>query len=335
MVIDDTFYMRLCLDAAWEFQGRTYPNPPVGALLLSPDGRILSVGAHKEAGCAHAELDAIVKALPRDIVLQNLTSPTKQHEHLLAHYRNAFYGYTLYVTLEPCMHYGSTPPCSLLIETLGFSRVVIGTDDPNPKASGSAAYLGSIGRKIEVGILQEECRTLITPFLKWQKKEPFVYFKLAKTQNGIITGGTITSLEARTHVHSLREKVDLLVIGGETIRTDRPRLDCRLIGSSYAPDILIYSHRKDFDRSIPLFGIPGRNVYIENRLERVKRYRNVMIEGGERMLKATQKITDWYLFYTTSSFKRGTCLQSEMHFAPLYCRSLHNESLSWYQKENE
>ncbi len=333
-MIDDTFYMRLCLDAAWEHQGRTYPNPPVGALILSPSGRILSIGAHKKAGEAHAELDAVVRALPDDPTLQDLTTPSSRHHHLLTHYRDAFYGHTLYVTLEPCTHHGTTPPCSLLVETLGFSRIVIGTTDPNPEASGSAASLRDIGREVVVGVLESACKKLITPFAKWQKEEPFVYFKLAKTQNGVVTGGTITSLEARRHVHTLREKVDLLVIGGETVRTDRPRLDCRLTGSTYAPDILIYSHRSDFDRSIPLFGIPGRNVYIEDRLERIKAYRNIMIEGGERMLEATRDITDWYLFYTTASFKKGRCLQSRMHFEPLHHRMLEHESLSWYRKES-
>ncbi len=333
MVIDDSFYMRLALDAAWRYQGLTYPNPPVGALLLSPEGKLLSIGAHREAGTAHAELDAVIRALAHDRRLQQISSPSQAHAYLLEHYAGFFKGATLYVTLEPCSHYGATPPCSLLIERLGFSRVVIGTADPNPEATGAIEHLRKIGVELATGVLQEECRALIAPFARWQQKRPFIFFKLATTLNGVISGGTITSRASRTHMHRIRAHTDLIMIGGETVRRDRPRLDCRLAHTSYAPDILIYSTHRDFDRSIPLFSIPGRSVYIEANFDRLASYKNIMIEGGAGMLEATRGITDRYLCYTASECKDAANFRCDLRLHPLFRMSIEGESLSWYAKE--
>ena len=117
--------------------------------------------------------------------------------------------------------------------------------------------------------LQQECDELLSPFVAWQSHQPFVFFKLALSKNGVARGGIITSEASRTMVHRLRDKCDLLVIGGNTVRTDRPLLDARLC-DGMAPDVLIYSRQNDFDSSIPLFSVKNRKVLIENSFEKVR-----------------------------------------------------------------
>jgi diaminohydroxyphosphoribosylaminopyrimidine deaminase/5-amino-6-(5-phosphoribosylamino)uracil reductase len=151
------------------------------------------------------------------------------------------------------------------------------------------------GTECFFGLMEEEGEALLEPFVRWQSG-PFVFFKWAQRLDGTIDGGTVSSLSSRTHVHRLRDRCDLLVIGGNTVRTDRPTLDARLV-EGRAPDVLIYSANDDFDRSIPLFSVPGRNVYIDSSLERIGDYSLVMIEGGSAMLEAVQGVCDWYLCY--------------------------------------
>ncbi len=297
MVDIDSFYMQAALDEAWKYQGLTYPNPAVGAAVLK-DGRLLSIAAHSEAGRPHAEVLAIKEAyyaLTGDEKILQIEDALHLHNYLQSNAGDLFYDATIYVTLEPCFHFGKTPPCSLLLANLNFKRVVIATLDPNPKAGGGARYLRQKGVDVKVGVLEERAKELIEPFVKWSRGR-FVFFKLAQTVNGAIKGGIISSLESREYVHRLRDKVELLVIGGSTVRADRPLLDARMV-EGRAPDILIYSRKKGFDKKIPLFGVEGRKVYIESTLDRIKNYRYVMIEGGEGMLKATRAVCDWYLWF--------------------------------------
>ncbi len=333
MVVDHTFYMQLCLDEAWRYQGLTYPNPAVGALILDKHGRIFSIAAHTEAGKPHAELAASIEAvqLLGDEKVANLPSPAAQHAYLLQHYAGRFRGATIYVTLEPCMHEGKTPPCSLLIQKLGFSRVVIGTIDPNPAASGATKFLQDSGAEVIAGVCKEACDALLYPFRKWQNDEPFIFFKLAKHQNGTISGKHVSSEKSRRHVHALRTKTDLLVIGGDTVRTDRPTLDARLVRGTRVPDILIYTSHDDIDRSIPLFSVPGRKVFVEKSLEQIAAYRHVMIEGGEGMFLQTQKIVDYYLFFTTDRFVKGRKIDLDANLKSLHSFKNDSDTISWFE----
>lgn len=290
--------MEQALREAWKYQLLTYPNPAVGAVVVSKEGRILSVAAHREAGGPHAEVLAIKEAywqMTGDEGIDELKESAQIHDYVTKRSKKLFDGCTLYVTLEPCNHYGKTPPCSMLIERLGFGRVVVGTNEPNPKAAGGIQKLKSAGLCVETGVLREEAEKLIEPFVLWQK-ERFVFFKLAQTLNGAIGPGTISSDASLDQVHRLRSKIDLLVIGGNTVRKDRPRLDSRRIGGR-AFDVLIFSRQKTFDPTIALFGVEGRKVFIEDSLARIEAYNFVMIEGGEGMLEATALRTDWYLFF--------------------------------------
>lgn len=183
----------------------------------------------------------------------------------------------------------------MLIRDLGIKRVDIACKDPNPAAAGGARILTDSGIACTAGVMEEEGKALLEPFSRWQNGT-FAFFKWAQRLDGTVDGGIISSYGSRTHVHDLRDKCDLLVIGGNTVRCDRPTLDARMVGGR-APDVLIYSRGGDFDPSIPLFSVSGRKVYIESTLERIRDYRLVMIEGGAGMMAACAPHCDWYLSY--------------------------------------
>jgi diaminohydroxyphosphoribosylaminopyrimidine deaminase/5-amino-6-(5-phosphoribosylamino)uracil reductase len=332
-MVDDKFYMELCLKEAWKYQGLTYPNPAVGSLILDKYDKLIAIDAHYEAGHPHAELNVISKALEilGDKEISNINNPANKHQYILDNHNNQFKDFTIYVTLEPCNHTGSTPPCTMLIETLGFKKIVIGTMDPNTEASGGAKLLESSGLKVIKGILQNECNQLLEPFKKWQKNEPYIFFKLATTKNGVYTGGTISSLNSRIHVHKLRDKIDLLIIGGNTVRVDRPTLDCRLCGGR-PPDILIYSTRDDFDTQIPLFKVKGRKVFIEKRLDMIKKYHFIMIEGADALMKETIDIVDHYMIFTAPNFKIGKTIQLDMKLKNLNKYQNELDTIEWFKK---
>ena len=302
-MISHSFYMSLAVAEAWKYQILTCPNPAVGACVVSPCGKILSVEAHKKAGLPHAEVEALKSAyiqLTNDKAIESLTASKDIHDYLKAHHNGCFTGCEIYTTLEPCAHYGKTPSCASLISALGLFRVYIGVKDFNNEASGGAVMLRRAGIEVEEGILEQKCEDLLIPF-KHYLKGNFVFFKWASRLDGSTNDGTISSKESRELVHKLRDVCDLLVIGGNTVRTDRPRLDARLVGGK-APDVLIYSKEKEFDRTIPLFDVPGRQVFIENSLDCLKEYKCVMIEGSERMFEATRHLTHLYLAFFAPKF---------------------------------
>ena len=329
-MVDDNLLMDLAVKKAWEYQGLTYPNPAVGAVVSDDRGIVYSCEAHKKAGSPHAEVEAIKEAfikLTDDKKIKKLQKSADIHNYLIKNHNSIFKNLTLHVTLEPCNHQGKTPPCSHLIKELGFKRVVIGIKDPNKEASGGLEYLRQNVIQTELLEGSKECEDLLLPFTKWQKQN-FVFFKIAMSLNGVIDGGIITGKSSRELVHRFRDRCDLLVIGGNTVRTDRPTLDARLC-DGVAPDILIYSRREEFDRTIPLFNVKGRKVHISNSLNLLKNYKNIMIEGGEGMLKATKDIVDLYAIFRSPNLKIGKAPQVNIN---LECISTTNRDvLSWYR----
>jgi diaminohydroxyphosphoribosylaminopyrimidine deaminase/5-amino-6-(5-phosphoribosylamino)uracil reductase len=291
----DEFYMQLALDEAWKYQLLTYPNPAVGAVVVKK-GQILSIQAHKKAGTSHAEVLALLGAY--ETISQNSidfdpSDAHKAHAFLLDLPRGFFEGCSIYVTLEPCSHRGKTPSCALLLEQLHLERVIIGMKDPIAGHGGGAALLSDV----TFGVMEEACRVLLEPFMIWQERA-FVLFKLAQTTNGRIGGGYLSSKASLAHVHRLREVCDTLLIGGNTVRTDRPTLDCRF-SRGRAPHVAIYSKGDSFDRTIPLFHVPRRKVTVQNHLDFLVNPSFVMVEGGEGMLQALQDKIDWFLIYQT------------------------------------
>ncbi len=280
MKIDHNFYMQLALDEAWKYQLLTYPNPAVGCLILK-NGKILSIEAHKEAGQPHAEVNALKSAYlayKSDRQLEDIENSHGIHEYLIQNHNGFFNDCTIYVTLEPCNHIGKTPACAMLLEVLKPKKLVIGTLDPNTTASGGYERLMNVGIEVEVGILQKKCNDLLYPFILWQQKS-FRFFKMAQRLDGSIDGGKISGNKSLQWVHQLRTKIDCLLIGGNTVRIDRPTLDARFVNGK-VPDVAIYSQAKHFDQNINLFQIPNREVKIINELSEIDDKKFVMIEGG-------------------------------------------------------
>lgn len=334
-MVNDEFYLNLALKEAWKYQGLTYPNPAVGAVIVDKNGKILSIAAHKKQGEAHAELSVVKEAyelLTDDKTIKNLEDPFQIHDYLLKHHNNMFKNCKIYVTLEPCNHFGKTPPCSLLLSTLSFEEVIIGSTEENDEAKGGIRRLKDRGIKVKTGILKKECDTLLYPFKKWQK-DRFVFFKIATNLNGSYDTGIISSKTSREYVHKLRDKIDLLVIGGNTVRVDRPTLDSRMVKGK-APDILIYSKRDDFDKTIPLFNVKERKVYISDSFEITKNYNFIMIEGGNSMLKATKDMIDWCLFFISPSMKPGKNLNLKIDFKLLWQDISDTDTLLWLDSKD-
>jgi len=289
------FYMQLALNKAWEYQGLTYPNPAVGAL-VTLNGKILAIEAHQKAGTSHAEVLALLSAyetLSSTLIDFDPKDAYKAHTFLLALPKDFFSQCSIYVTLEPCSHEGKTPSCASLLQSLHLSRVVIGIKDPIEGHDGGMKKL----ENVSVGVLEEACQALIEPFMIWQKRA-FVLFKLAQTSNGRIGGGYLSSKTSLIHVHQLREVCDTLLIGGNTVRKDRPTLDCRFT-EGRAPHVMIYSKQDNFDRDIPLFSIKNREVSIGDDIDFLTKPSFVMVEGGEGMLNALKERIDWMLIYQT------------------------------------
>ncbi|WP_086282850.1 bifunctional diaminohydroxyphosphoribosylaminopyrimidine deaminase/5-amino-6-(5-phosphoribosylamino)uracil reductase RibD [Campylobacter devanensis] len=331
----DEFYLSLAIDKAWDYQLLTYPNPAVGAVILDENGKILSICAHQKAGEAHAELNATKEALEsKDSSLKTIfataKNPNELYNLIIQNHRNLLKNSTYYVTLEPCAHQGKTPPCASLILAMGAKRVVIGSRDYGEHAKGGAEFLTQNGVEIKLDVCKARCDELLEPFLRWQSGN-FTFFKIALTQNGVATGGVISNLASRTHTHHLRSLVDLMVIGGATVRIDRPTLDARLF-SKKSPDILIYSSYANFDPKISLFNIPNREVIISNSLDLAFKKRFVMIEGGENFLRNLDSRVDWILIYRSNEFKSANNINLDMKVKILHRSIFGDGELLWCKR---
>lgn len=206
------FFMRLALREAERGLGRTSPNPAVGAVLVK-GGRVVARGHHSRAGGPHAEVVAIRAAGARAR------------------------GADLYTTLEPCDHFGKTPPCSMAILEAGVRRVFVGSSDPNPLVNGKGIErLRRAGVEVVERVLGAECDALYAHWVTYIREgRPFVTLKAAVTLDGRIATRTgdarwVTGEEARRWVHRLRDRVDAVLVGAGTARTDDPRLTTRLEG---------------------------------------------------------------------------------------------------------
>ncbi len=315
-------FMQHAIDKAWRYQLLTYPNPAVGAC-VTKDNQILSIEAHKEAGFPHAEVLALKSAFLtkyQDKQLESLISSLDIHNYLVDNHNNFFHDCEIFVTLEPCNHFGRTPACSSLLKAIGIKKVYIGSLDPNNNASGGVSTLIDSGIPVETGILKEESDNLLIPFVRWHLNS-FIFFKLAIREDGSCDGGYITSQDSLNFVHEIRSMLDLLVIGGNTVRIDRPKLDSRFSKKDEPSDVLIYSRKKDFDQTIPLFSIPNRRVYISNDLSILKNenMRFIMIEGGFSLLDIIKnKIDMLVLFVSHRDLVKSKFNIDELGFKTIY-----------------
>ena len=201
------YYMRRAIALALKAKGKTTPNPMVGAVVVK-NSRIVGEGYHKKAGSAHAEIIALDEA------------------------GSAARGGTLYVTLEPCAHFGRTPPCVDTIIKRGIREVIIGMIDPNPLNNGrGSSVLRQHKIKVECGLLESELKKINEVFIKYiTKKMPFVIVKVAQSLDGKIATASgdskwITSDKSRIFAHRLRASFDAIVVGVNTVLRDNPKLD--------------------------------------------------------------------------------------------------------------
>ena len=209
--MNDEYYMRLALELALKGLGKVNPNPLVGAVIVK-DHEIIGEGYHKKYGGLHAE---------RNALLNCTKSPS---------------GATMYVTLEPCCHYGKTPPCTEAIIEHNISKVVIGTLDPNAKVSGKGVeYLIQAGIEVVVGTLEEQCKEINKVFFHFvTTQKPFVVMKYAMTMDGKIATAAgeskwITGDLARRRVHHDRNRYSAIMVGVGTVLSDNPLLTCRVM----------------------------------------------------------------------------------------------------------
>jgi diaminohydroxyphosphoribosylaminopyrimidine deaminase/5-amino-6-(5-phosphoribosylamino)uracil reductase len=211
-IVDDERWMRRAVRLAEKGRGRTSPNPMVGAVLVK-DGQVIGEGYHAKAGESHAEIVALRRA------------------------GDEAKGATLYLNLEPCIHYGKTPPCAPAVIEAGVSRVVVGMADPNPRVKGrGVASLMQAGLDVKVGILERECQKLNEAFCKYILYQvPFVILKVASTLDGKVATRNgeskwITGEVSRRFVHRIRDQVDGIIVGIGTVLKDDPMLTARIRG---------------------------------------------------------------------------------------------------------
>lgn len=217
-MLKDELYMRRALQLAVNGAGRVSPNPMVGAVIVEPSGRIIGEGWHRCYGGPHAEVNAFRSVRPED-------------EHLIPQS-------TIYVTLEPCSHYGKTPPCALLLKEKGIRRAVIGTGDPNPKVAGRGIrILREAGIEVVEDVLKDECVWINRRFMTAQiLKRPWIQLKWAQTADGRMKASAEAAPDNRliistpltmTLMHRERTMADAIMVGTGTLLADNPSLTTR------------------------------------------------------------------------------------------------------------
>jgi len=207
--------MKRCLQLAKNGLGKTYPNPLVGSVIVYKD-KIIGEGWHQKAGEAHAEVNAIQSVKDASLLKKA----------------------TLFVNLEPCSHYGKTPPCSDLIIQKGIRKVVVGTLDPNPQVAGRGiSRMIQAGIEVHVGCLEDECNEINKRFFTYfKKKRPYIILKWAQTKDGYIAPKQqdfgkpfwITNLDSKQLVHKWRAEEQSILVGKNTAIKDNPKLNTRL-----------------------------------------------------------------------------------------------------------
>ena len=211
--LTDEKYMRRCLQLAANGRQNAKPNPMVGAVIVSADGRIIGEGYHVRCGEGHAEVNAFASVRPDD-------------EPLLGEA-------TVYVSLEPCSHYGKTPPCADLIVRKGVRRVVVGCQDPFAKVQGRGiAKLRAAGIDVTVGVLEEECLALNECFITVNTlHRPYILLKWAQSANGYIDdhghAARFSTPYTQMLVHKLRAEYDAILVGRVTDEREHPQLNVR------------------------------------------------------------------------------------------------------------
>lgn len=227
--MQDEFYIKRCIELAGKAIGKTYPNPLVGSVIVHND-KIIGEGYHHKAGENHAEINAINSVQDKSLIPES----------------------TIYVSLEPCAHYGKTPPCALKIKELGFRKVVIGAMDSHDKVNGKGKkIIQDAGINVVSGILEKECTELNKRFFTFhEKKRPYIILKWAQSGDGFMDKDfkpvSISNPLVNQFVHQLRADEHAILVGTNTALNDNPALTVRNVEGENPIRILI-----DFELKVP------------------------------------------------------------------------------------
>jgi diaminohydroxyphosphoribosylaminopyrimidine deaminase / 5-amino-6-(5-phosphoribosylamino)uracil reductase len=250
--VNEIKFMRRCLELAAKAEGMTYPNPMVGAVIVC-NGKIIGEGYHIRAGEPHAEVIAINSVSEKSLLKDS----------------------TLYVSLEPCSHFGKTPPCADFIISHSIPRVVIGTADSNEKVSGRGlSRLRDAGCEVIAGVLEEECRRLNRRFFAFhEKKRPYItlkwaqsadrYLDVLRSETHKIEPTWITGKPERSLVHRWRTEEESILVGAGTVRADNPKLNVR-DWKGKNPLRLILSGSGNIDKGSSLLTDGGKTIIFTN-----------------------------------------------------------------------
>ena len=285
------FYIKRCIELAKKATGKTYPNPLVGAVIVH-EGKIIGEGFHQKAGENHAEINAINSVKNPELLPES----------------------TIYVSLEPCAHFGKTPPCSLKLKEIGFKKVIIGAMDSHDKVNGKGKkILQDAGIETISGILEEECRELNKRFFTFhEKKRPYILLKWAESNDGFIDKDfkptKISNELASQFVHQIRSEEHAILVGTQTAMNDNPSLTTRLIEgrnpvrilidfdlkvprdfkiyNNEAPT-LIFNQEKEGDEGNVKFIKISKENFLEDLLQKVyeNQIQSILVEGGSRTLQ--------------------------------------------------
>ncbi len=287
----DEFYIKRCIELAKKATGKTYPNPLVGSVIVH-NGKIIGEGYHQKAGETHAEINAI----------NSVENPELLPES------------TIYVSLEPCAHFGKTPPCSLKLREIGFRKVVIGAMDSHDKVNGKGKkILMDAGIETISGILEDECRELNKRFFTYhEKKRPYIILKWAESNDGFIDKDfkptKISNELASQLVHQIRSEEHSILVGTQTALNDNPCLTTRLIEGrnpvrilidfelkvprdfkiyNHEAPTLVFNQEKDAEEENIKFIKISKENFLEDLLQKLyeNQIQSVLVEGGSRTLQ--------------------------------------------------
>lgn len=281
----DRQMMQRCLELARRALGRTSPNPLVGAVIVK-DGEIVGEGFHPRAGEPHAEVFALRAA------------------------GNRARGATIYVSLEPCNHFGRTPPCSEGLIAAGVAKVVVGMVDPNPLvAGGGIARLRGAGIEVLVGVEEAACRQLNEAFVhRIVYKRPMGILKYAMTLDGKIAtsfghSAWVTSQEARSEVHQLRSSCDAVIVGGNTVRQDNPHLTSHQLGG-HNPLRVVMSRRLNLPENARLWQTAEAPTLVLTEVGANPYFQDLLLKQGVEVVELPLLTPDQAMTYL---YERGFC----------------------------
>ena len=270
--------MRKAIEISAPYKYLVKPNPMVGALIVK-DGKILAEGAHEKFGEAHAEVNCF-----------NSLKEKIEEDHVMI------------CTLEPCNHYGKTPPCTKKIIESGIKKIIIGSLDPNPKVAGTGIKtLKDAGLEVSYGVLEKEVRELNKFFFfKHENGRPFITIKIASSADWMShskDGSTtwITSEASRKDVQLIRAEHDAILTGGNTIRSDQPRMNARVEFPLIQPQKILLSEQKEWDVSLDFFQDSKVQIIDEKDLVKVvevlskQELNSLLVEAGPRLVNSFLK----------------------------------------------